>query len=373
MRWVIVLLVAPTLWGAASVAAPTRPTKPTALTLFRSGKQLFAVHEYAVAIKSFEASQLRAPHPNNLYFIGECYRRLGKLRLAHAYYTQFAVTAPAKRRAELKRKLEQLRVGRTSRLVLRSTPNGATVFVDGQRRGFTPSGNGALTLELAGGVHQLRITLAGHRPHHEQLRAEFGEPIEVRATLEAPEATTPPPSAALKALGSTAGSAFVRAGLGFAATWIADAPQLSGAPIIEAAAGYRWGAGRYSLEVHGLLSATFHMADGEGQSTVLLVGAGALVRLASHVWIGLRLSAGLALLSGVNTKSPLFTGADEVNPPFSLFVLRSMMPIEWHAGERLVVGLAPSFEVSPRHPDFAPDVGSIFRLGAQGYVGWKWR
>jgi len=65
-------------------------------------------------------------------------------------------------------------------LVVKSTPAGAAVVVDGQERGGTPLGR----LELPEGEHGVRVALAGHRPVERQVVLRAGEETVVTVRLE---------------------------------------------------------------------------------------------------------------------------------------------------------------------------------------------
>ena len=70
--------------GVVDAAAPQNKTR--ALRLYRQAQKLFEQGDYRAAARDHEGSYALNPHPNNLYFIGEAYRRLGELRKSHAYY-----------------------------------------------------------------------------------------------------------------------------------------------------------------------------------------------------------------------------------------------------------------------------------------------
>lgn len=68
-------------------------------------------------------------------------------------------------------------VEKPSELVVRASPEGAAITVDGN-----PAESGA-PQQVAAGKHQLEVTLAGHATHKQTVTAAEGKPIEVEVTL----------------------------------------------------------------------------------------------------------------------------------------------------------------------------------------------
>lgn len=144
----------------------------------------FRGHKYDRALELFLRSSKQAPHPNKLYNIAECYRRLGKTRQSHSYYARYARTLPADKQATFVKKLSKLRWSKPCALSVASTPGGASVSIDHKQVGITPAGGTPLTVNVAGGQHQLELGLAGHRAVRRQVTAEFGESLAFSFALE---------------------------------------------------------------------------------------------------------------------------------------------------------------------------------------------
>jgi tetratricopeptide (TPR) repeat protein len=61
---------------------------------FKRGQELLKVGDYRAAAKAFEAGYAAAPRVGFLLNIGNCYRKLGELSKARAYYWRFLDAAP---------------------------------------------------------------------------------------------------------------------------------------------------------------------------------------------------------------------------------------------------------------------------------------
>ena len=74
------------------------------------------------------------------------------------------------------------------RLLVRSTPAGARVFVDGREQGRTP----ATVLDLAKGAHRLRVVRAGYAPDDRRIVVTAGRSTQsVTVELKRPAANAP--------------------------------------------------------------------------------------------------------------------------------------------------------------------------------------
>lgn len=110
-----------------------------AASLFAKGMKHFKGGRYDQALKRFLESDALVTHPNKLYNIAECYRRMGKLRKSFAYYFRYTKTLPPDKREAFAAKLLKLRTAKPCALSVVSTPGGASVTVDGKSVGTTPT------------------------------------------------------------------------------------------------------------------------------------------------------------------------------------------------------------------------------------------
>lgn len=357
----------PALLSAASAAEPASgPARAgQALALYRSAKQLFDAGEYRAAIASFEASQLRAPHRNNFYYIGEAHRRLGELRLAHHYYSRFAARAPAPRRAELRARLKRLRWSRPCVLEIETTPGGAAIRIDRASRGNT-GGAGPLKLTLAGGSHRLVAALPGRPPVVRTLQAEFGERIKLHLSLAPGRGAQPAPA---PRQGRAGAGPFLQAGLGLSLTR-GRGLDGSAAPGLSGEGGYTLRQGRWGLSLLAGLdyapgAARTHFVD-------LFAGLGAQLHLGRRIWLELLGCFGAALLLGADRDSAFFSGASAVDGPFSTFVFRPGLGLHFAVWRGLHLGLRCLLALAPRHPDYTAEVANVVRAQLQLVGGWRW-
>jgi len=172
---------------AVSSVARAETDAERGLAIYKRGLSLFSAGDYAAAAQELEKAYALSRHPNNLYYLGECQRRLGELRASHESYRRFAETQGVEKRAELMSKLERMRWERRARLSVSSAPGGAQVSLDGKVLGVTARDGSALQVTIAGGRHVLRLSREGHDATERELAAEFGEPIALSFALRAVE------------------------------------------------------------------------------------------------------------------------------------------------------------------------------------------
>ncbi len=170
--------------GLTDAGAADKKDMKQALRLYRQGRGFFQKAEYRAAIEKYKQSFALSNHPNNLYYIGESYRRLGQIRKSYQYYEQYSETLSGKAREEFVQKLENLRFSSPCMLSIATSPSEAQVRIDGTVQGQTPRDGSPLIIQVAGGKHQLVVEKEGHFPFSQQLMAEFGEPIALSFSLK---------------------------------------------------------------------------------------------------------------------------------------------------------------------------------------------
>lgn len=116
---------------------------------------------YERALRHYKRSYEIVSRPRTLFNIAVCYEKMNRHKQALRSYEDFAQLAQTRDRkflTEAKLKIAVLRKRLEARVVVRSRPSGAKVFVDGgdTARGVTP-----LTLTLRDGQHRLKLTLPG--------------------------------------------------------------------------------------------------------------------------------------------------------------------------------------------------------------------
>jgi len=377
--WRLLLAIVVALPGVPAAATAERldqtDAQRQAVALFQAAKQLFSSGEYQAAIPVFESSHLRSPHPNNLYYIAECYRRMGSRRLAHDYYLRYAQRLNGERKRDLLVKLRELRWGLVCRFELQTEPGGALVEVDGRHRGLSPLDGTALSLTLTGGMHELRVVW-GSSLVTQHVSAEFGEPVRLRLKrprdLQPPsELTTSPTPPA-----TAAGGVEVQASVGLAVTSLGLSGQTARAGLdLEAGAGYGWRLGRFVLGAQAALTYSANSAESTGGATkflALLAGPEARFMLRPRLWLELRLQLGVLLVLDADPASVLFAGATMVSGPFGLLAVRPAVGLGWAPWRGLTLSFVPALHWSPRHDDFAPGVKQVLQLQMPLLAGWRW-
>jgi len=178
----IALFMISALGGGEAAATPAHKKK--AMALYKAATKLYKAAQYRAAIKKYKASHALNPHLNNIYYIAESFRRLGNLRLSHQYYSKFTSMLPEKEQRIWQRKLDNLRLSKTSVLSVASQPGSAFVEVDGAHKGLTPTDGTPLKITVPGGEHTVTVKLLDHLSVTKKIKAEFGEPLALSFALK---------------------------------------------------------------------------------------------------------------------------------------------------------------------------------------------
>jgi len=318
-----------------------------------------------------------------------------------------AEQSPPDKRAEfLKDKESRLRWIPPCRVFVGTRPGGATVVVDGQDRGMTPSKD-TLELKVKGGKHKVTLWLEGYKKVEGAFTTEFGESKALNYTLQkigaaAPtekkpepklvkpvEPTPPEPSPTQpetdgpegKEGANSAKSNGVFAGVMVGPAW-ADYgdPRLSAGAGVEVGldAGYLWRqlwtGGWLGLHVHGtmLYTPVVDSAVDEQISFIhLLAGAGARINF-WRLWADVRFSLGAALLTGASEKSFFFDGAKKVSGTFANIAIRTAVGIGWTFYKGLYACVYPvAIDYMPGMADFNANISGVFRYQVAGALGWE--
>ena len=178
----IALFIIFSLGGREAAASPAHKKK--AIALYKAATQLYKAARYRAAIKKYKASHALHPHLNNIYYLAESHRRLGNLRRSHDYYTKFTSMLPEKEQRIWKKKLEKLRLSKTSVLSVASQPGSAFVEVGGAHKGLTPADGTPLKITVPGGEHTVTVKLLDHLSVTKKIKAEFSEPLALSFALK---------------------------------------------------------------------------------------------------------------------------------------------------------------------------------------------
>lgn len=195
----IVALLGPAgvLAGPPEVAAPqsagsTPP--PEAAEAYRAGVEHFKAERYTDAIAEFNKAYRIAPNSVLVFNMARAFEELKAFESAIEFYRRYLEMEPnATDRAAVQdaiRTLEllarQAKTPETAELTVKSTPDGAAVFVDGRPVGRTP-----LKVEVAAGIHFVSVEKQGFSRATKELSVEGGAPLEHSATLVPMAVSTP--------------------------------------------------------------------------------------------------------------------------------------------------------------------------------------
>lgn len=118
----------------------------------------------------------------------------------------------------------------------------------------------------------------------------------------------------------------------------------------------------YSLQVGANLSIARLPFDDTMSGTVWLAGpelvASAGYPLTPKLSLLGGLAAGAQLISGLSTGNP-FTPNGMAHDSFVALRLRGELGVAWRANDRLVVRVAPGYQLTPRRAPFAADIDAL--------------
>jgi tetratricopeptide (TPR) repeat protein len=150
----------------ASRASAQQPaldeSRARAAALYRASVKAFAEHRYRDAIQRSTEADRVLPSPANAYNIARAYEALGDTSHALAAYRDYLHRSPgAEDREHVKHRVarheRRLAASGVQQVTLRSSPNGASVWLDDVSVGTTP-----WTVDLPPGKHRVRMVLSGY-------------------------------------------------------------------------------------------------------------------------------------------------------------------------------------------------------------------
>jgi PEGA domain len=154
---------------------------------FKTGVELFDERKYAEALAEFEQAYALKPHPLVLNNLAATHRALSQYDQAVDFYNRFLIEGEGKlTEAELaagRAELEDL-LRLVARVEVVTSPEGATVKVDGRSMGDTPLDD---PLVLGPGDHTVVATLSGHLPAERKIRVAAGDSLRVEFALRTEE------------------------------------------------------------------------------------------------------------------------------------------------------------------------------------------
>lgn len=179
---VLAILVGPAI---ASAQEPSTDQRAQARVLYAQGQTEFAAHHYQEALDAFNAAFRQVPNPVVLLGVASAQEQLGQreeARLTLERYLILRVDAPD--RAAIEARIAALPAATTGIVHVACTPAGAQIELDGHA-----IGTGTAETRIGAGVHELRVTLAGHEPVTRQVIVSAGHQVDVELALVAQVAT----------------------------------------------------------------------------------------------------------------------------------------------------------------------------------------
>jgi hypothetical protein len=152
----------PELAPKLELEGPEVEAKEQARGLFQRGVEAYRNGRYYEAVELFLETQRVYPDNQLCFNVARAYENLGNTSAALSYYREYLRRADrpsdGEQVLERIRKLEQLLAARgVQQLTVLSTPEGATLLIDGRPVGITP-----WTGETYPGKHRLALELSGH-------------------------------------------------------------------------------------------------------------------------------------------------------------------------------------------------------------------
>ena len=165
----------------APAAGDDQETRARAKALFEAGVASYDAGRYEEALASFQEAFRVRPHPLVRVNIANCYDKLGKPLEALFHFEQFAtadVGSPEQRK-EVNAAVERLRK-QIGQVVVRVTPDGAMVTIDGGEQRRTPLVD---PLSLTAGKHDFEVKLEGYQTVQRSLTVQGGSTSELSVVL----------------------------------------------------------------------------------------------------------------------------------------------------------------------------------------------
>jgi hypothetical protein len=167
---VIAFALAPAVFDACPVQADEAADREEARREFTAGQAADRQRDWQAAIEHYLRANDLVPHPNAMFNIATDYERLGKLREAAVWYQRYVDAAQdSPDRDKVIRTLRDL-AAKPGTLTVRSTPNGARVLVDNKFAGVTPysghikGGAHRVTIEYEGQREQREVKVEFGEP-----------------------------------------------------------------------------------------------------------------------------------------------------------------------------------------------------------------
>ncbi|WP_437300825.1 PEGA domain-containing protein [Sorangium sp. So ce426] len=180
-RWEALALAQPE--PPAGESAPPEDAKDEARARFFKGRKLYQEGAFSAALAEFQASRELYPNESATVGAAESLKRLQRfdeaLDLFEVVLRDFSEALEAPRRDAIQREVIALR-GLVGTVEIAQAEPGATITVDGQRRGDFPL---VAPLRVAAGSHGVRVYKEGFEPFETRVEVAGGQTARVAARL----------------------------------------------------------------------------------------------------------------------------------------------------------------------------------------------
>lgn len=178
------IALAAALAGVLSAGAPARADDAAEARLhFEIGTSRYQARDYEEALSHFLQAHRLAPTTNTIFNVAQTYLVLQREAEAYRFFSDFMARGDgvASARAVAERALREL-APRLARVEVRTTPPGATLFLDRPELG--DFGVSPRTLAVTPGSHEVIARLPGHHEQRARVEAVRGQQVDVSLTLE---------------------------------------------------------------------------------------------------------------------------------------------------------------------------------------------
>ena len=181
MRRLAILVVA--LCVCLQVAKHANAAEQSVAKTIAEASKLFKASRHAEALQLFESvlEKVGKRKPTVQFAIARCHQELGRLNEAiKAYRVFLRMKAPSTARRKAKKAIRILEKKLSKgRLILKVTPLGADVSIDGSQAGKAPF----QALDLKPGTHRVRIMAAGYDEEERTVKVPGGGAVTVTVAL----------------------------------------------------------------------------------------------------------------------------------------------------------------------------------------------
>ncbi len=151
---------------------------------YEKGKRFFKEGRYDDALRELDKAYRLDPNESLVFNIARVHEERGDLISAVRYYKSYlAINPRAKNARDVRKTIRRLQsMTHTGRLVVTSSPPGATIWINGRNVGITPS----KSMVMKTGVSRVELKMNGYATFAEDVLINKGQTSRLSATLQPP-------------------------------------------------------------------------------------------------------------------------------------------------------------------------------------------